>query len=88
MRQSGLGSADCFDGCRSAWGGQLGEHEAAVKAVRDLLKLRPDFAARVRNDIEKWWDSECVEHLIDGLRKAGWRLSKKSAWRTPIPRPG
>ena len=51
--------------------GQLGDRDAAARAVRDLLKLRPDFAARVRKDIEKWWEPEYVERLIDGWRKAG-----------------
>src|ERR1700693_1644903 len=51
--------------------GQLGERDAAARAVRDLLKLRPDVAARVRRDIEKWWEPEYVERLIDGVRKAG-----------------
>jgi TolB-like protein/Tfp pilus assembly protein PilF len=51
--------------------GQLGERDAAARAVRDLLKVRPDFAARVREDIEKWWDPEYVDRLIDGVRKAG-----------------
>jgi len=51
--------------------GQLGESDGAARAVRDLLKLRPDFAARVRRDIEKWWAPEYVERFIDGVRKAG-----------------
>ena len=51
--------------------GQLGQRDAAGKALRELLKLRPDFATTVRNDLEKWWDSEYTERLIDGLRKAG-----------------
>ena len=51
--------------------GQLGENEAASKAVRDLLKLRPGFAANVQADIEKWWEPDYVESLIDGWRKAG-----------------
>ena len=51
--------------------GQLGQHEAAQKAVRDLLALRPDFAATVRPEYGKWYSPEEVEHLIDGLRKAG-----------------
>jgi TolB-like protein len=55
--------------------GQLGERDAAGRAVRDLLKLRPDFAARVREDIEKWWDPEYVERFIDGVRKAGLDVS-------------
>jgi TolB-like protein len=51
--------------------GQLGEREAAAKAVRDLLRVRPDFAATARADIEKWWEPEYVESIIDGWRKAG-----------------
>jgi TolB-like protein/Tfp pilus assembly protein PilF len=51
--------------------GQRGELEAARKAVRALLTLRPDFAATGREECSKWWAPELVEHLIDGLRKAG-----------------
>ena len=51
--------------------GQLGEREAAGRALRDLLGLRPDFAAIVRAGARRWWDPEYVERLIDGLRKAG-----------------
>ncbi|MDQ6892576.1 MAG: protein kinase [Acidobacteriota bacterium] len=51
--------------------GQLGERDAAAKALRDLLKLRPDFAAEVRTEFEKWWEPAFVESLLDGLRKAG-----------------
>src|SRR5438552_3661399 len=55
--------------------GQLGERDAAGKALRDLLKVRPDFAATVRKDIEKWWEPEYVERMIDGLRKAGLEIA-------------
>ncbi len=51
--------------------GQLGESDAAGKALRDLLTLRPDFAATARENAEKWWSPEYVQHLIDGWRKAG-----------------
>jgi hypothetical protein len=44
---------------------------AASKAVQDLLKVRPGFAGIARKHIERWWDSEYVERLIDGWRKAG-----------------
>jgi TolB-like protein/class 3 adenylate cyclase/predicted Zn-dependent protease len=57
--------------------GQLGESDAAGKALRDLLKLRPDFAKTVRNDIEKWWEPEPMEQLIDGWRKAGLEIGDK-----------
>ena len=51
--------------------GQLGERDAAAKAVRDLLRVQPNFAATVRKTIEKWWKPDYIERLIDGLRKAG-----------------
>ena len=51
--------------------GQLGELEAAGNAVRELLRIRPDFLVVWREELCKWWDVELVEHLIDGLRKAG-----------------
>jgi len=56
---------------RAAALGQLGQREPAQNALRELLVLRPDFATSVRRDYAKWWDSKTVEHLIDGLRKAG-----------------
>jgi adenylate cyclase len=55
--------------------GQLGEREAADKAVRALLKLRPDFAETIHSDVEKWWDPDYGKHLLDGLRKAGLSIS-------------
>jgi TolB-like protein/cytochrome c-type biogenesis protein CcmH/NrfG len=51
--------------------GQLGRHEEARKALRDLLALRPEFAATARQEYAKWFDGENVEQIIDGLRKAG-----------------
>jgi TolB-like protein/Flp pilus assembly protein TadD len=51
--------------------GQLGEREAAAKAIRDLLHLRPNLGQTVRQEFKKWWDPEYVESVIDGLRKAG-----------------
>jgi TolB-like protein/cytochrome c-type biogenesis protein CcmH/NrfG len=51
--------------------GQLGQVDRARKAVKDLLKLRPEFASTVRGDIEKWWEPKYVERMIDGWRKAG-----------------
>ena len=51
--------------------GQLGERDAAANALRDLLKLRPGFAAEARTEFEKWWEPAYVESFLDGLRKAG-----------------
>src|SRR5215471_11003275 len=55
--------------------GQLGEHESAAKAVADLLKLRPEAASGLREGFSKWWNSEDVAHLMDGLRKAGLEIA-------------
>jgi hypothetical protein len=52
--------------------GQLGETAAARGALRELLTLRPNFAAEVREEFGKWYGpGELLERIIDGLRKAG-----------------
>jgi serine/threonine-protein kinase len=51
--------------------GQLGQRGAAAEALRELLVLRPDFALTGRDDLARWYPSELVEHMMDGLRKAG-----------------
>ena len=33
--------------------------------------MEPDFASVVRDEFGKWYLPDLVEHLIDGLRKAG-----------------
>src|SRR5205823_8899285 len=59
--------------------GQLGERRASAKAVQHLLKLRPDFAATARHDIQKWWEPVYVERMIDGWRKAGVQFPSAAA---------
>jgi hypothetical protein len=44
--------------------------------VRDLLASRPDFPLGAREELRKWWDAELIEHLIDGLRKAGLEIAR------------
>lgn len=56
---------------RAASYGQLGQIEAAQKSVQDLLALRPDFASFARYEYSKWYEPDQIEHLIEGLRKAG-----------------
>ena len=56
--------------------GQLGEREAASKALRELLRLQPDYARTVRDELGKWFDHDLVEHQIDGLRKAGLEIAE------------
>lgn len=55
--------------------GQLGEREAAHKAVRALQAIRPDFAGVGREELRKWWDRELIEHLVEGLHKAGLEIA-------------
>ncbi|MGB8805419.1 MAG: hypothetical protein WCC93_10870, partial [Chthoniobacterales bacterium] len=64
--------------------GQLGEPDAADKALQDLLRERPNWAATVRKDIEKWWEPEYVERLIDGWRKAGLQIVDKAGAPTAV----
>jgi serine/threonine protein kinase len=64
--------------------GQLGEREAAQAAVRELLALMPYFAATVRQECEKWWEPQLVEHLLDGLRKAGLKYGSADSAATEI----
>ena len=63
---------------RAAVFGQLGERERAKSALGELSKLRPDFAARARQEFGAWFDSELTEHLIEGLRKAGMEIREPS----------
>jgi TolB-like protein len=55
--------------------GQLGELEKAQEAVRNLISLRKDFASVVRKEFEKRYEPDFLEHLIDGLRKAGLEIA-------------
>jgi TolB-like protein/Tfp pilus assembly protein PilF len=65
--------------------GQLGEKTAAEKALRDLLVLKPDMAAIARESLAKWFQPELVEHLIEGLARAG--LDVASVGAAPASRP-
>ena len=58
--------------------GQLGRREEAQKALENLLALRPDFAMTARQEYAKWYDPEHIEHLVDGLRKAGLEIREES----------
>ena len=59
--------------------GQLGEREAAEKALKDLLALRPEFATRAREELAKWWEPELVQHLMDGLHNAGLETAREQS---------
>jgi TolB-like protein/tetratricopeptide (TPR) repeat protein/predicted Ser/Thr protein kinase len=55
--------------------GQLGELDAARNAVQELLRIRPDFLVVWREELCKWWEAELVEHLVEGLTKAGLKIA-------------
>ena len=59
--------------------GQLGERGAASQSLKEMLKLVPNFAEIARVLKSKWFDSELVEHLLDGLRKAGLKIPPNEA---------
>lgn len=61
--------------------GQLGELSAAANGVRELLKIRPDFAAIAHDELKKWYDDELTGRLIEGLHKAGLNVL------APVPTP-
>jgi TolB-like protein/Flp pilus assembly protein TadD len=51
--------------------GQLGDVEAARAALRTLPASEADFARSARGLLEKWLEPQLVDHLVEGLRKAG-----------------
>jgi hypothetical protein len=58
---------------------QLGEPEAAGKALRELLAVRPDYATNTRQELLNRWHPEFAEILVDGLRKAGLEIAPKQS---------
>jgi TolB-like protein len=50
---------------------QLGEREAAARAVQEAIRLRPRVAETFPEDARKWFEPGFAAHLIDGLRRAG-----------------
>jgi TolB-like protein/Flp pilus assembly protein TadD/predicted Ser/Thr protein kinase len=59
--------------------GQLGRKEEAQRAIQELLRLYPDFPLTAREENGKWHEPSLVEHLIDGLRKAGLEIPEPGA---------
>ena len=55
--------------------GQLGDDEPARREVHQALSLRADFAEIARDQFGRWYLPELVEHLIEGLRKAGLEIA-------------
>ena len=54
--------------------GQLGNRDEAAEALDQMLAMNPDFADHARQELEKWYaEPAFIEHVLDGLRKAGFR---------------
>jgi len=66
----------------AAAAGQLGDRDTARRALRELLAQKPDFATSAREDFAKWLGhSELLEHVLDGLRKAGLEVPQEKRTR-------
>ena len=50
---------------------QLGRSAEASNALHDLLALVPNYAQVAHEMHSRWLEPELVEHMMDGLRKAG-----------------
>ncbi len=65
---------------------QIGDMQCARTAVRDLLAMRPEFGAKAREELEKWWQPDMVEQMMGDLRRAG--LDAPASSSPPVPLSG
>jgi len=64
--------------------GQLGMREEARKTLQELFAIRPDFAKTAREEFGRWFhDLAFVEHMIEGLRKAGLEIASEKEAAAP-----
>ncbi len=59
--------------------GQLGEQKPASAALRALMTQIPNFSANPRAILNTWIQPKMVEHLIQGLQKAGMSIGEAAA---------
>ena len=60
---------------RAATHGQLGNKDAALKNIEELLHIRPDFKERGRYLITRFIrEDSLVSHIVDGLAKGGLKI--------------
>jgi TolB-like protein/cytochrome c-type biogenesis protein CcmH/NrfG/predicted Ser/Thr protein kinase len=62
--------------------GQLGESASAARHLREVLTMMPDFPLTGRDEFSKWYLPELVDHLMDGLRKAGLEIRDDASTST------
>lgn len=53
--------------------GHLGKIDEARPALEELLHRIPNFSVQYALDFSPWPDDDHFRHLVDGLRKAGWK---------------
>jgi TolB-like protein/Flp pilus assembly protein TadD len=63
--------------------GQLGDVAPARQAVRELLAIQPDYAAVAGQELDKWFDADMVQHLLQGLGKVGLDVATDAAGADP-----
>jgi adenylate cyclase len=62
--------------------GQLGQEEAALAAVRQILQLDPNFEANAWYELQlRNFPPKMAEHMAEGLRKAGLQIPARSRKR-------
>ena len=59
--------------------GQLGEQQPASAAVRAVMTQIPSFSANPRAILNTWIQADMVEHLIQGLQKAGMSIAEAAS---------
>ena len=52
--------------------GQLGRAGEAQVALQKAIAIAPKFFDMIVRHRPPWWRPEDHEHLLDGMRKAGW----------------
>lgn len=63
---------------------QLDRTEQARGALRDLLAIRPQFAARAREDLGIWWQPDLIEQMLADLAKAGMPVADPVSGRESV----
>jgi TolB-like protein/Tfp pilus assembly protein PilF len=64
--------------------GQLGEREAGSQALSEMLRLIPNFGAIAYALKSKWFAPEMLEHVLDGMRKAGLEIVDAAPAPAPL----
>ena len=67
--------------------GQLGKREEAARSLQELLKLKPDYAATGRERLERYGAPELIDHVMDGLRKAGLKIGDQEGASAAVKAP-